>query len=106
MDLDIAAVFSNVTPLTVTLIMLSGISAGIYFAALTKYRQNPEPFSTIVTAVVMGLSFYLPLFAATLAEGRPNAERLIGSMCLWVLFALTTAASSAVTTRFVHDRRK
>lgn len=103
--IDWNVALSNLTPMTIVLVVASGVLLGLYFAALAKFKPAENIVAGLISFIVIGWSFYIPFFAAALVEGRPFAERIFGSMILWVLFTVATSAAYVVVSRYVGYRR-
>lgn len=105
--MDLEAILTNLNAVTLLAVFAGGASLGLYFAVLNKFKKAEQVIAGIISFVVIGWSFYLPFaFASMVTNEDADPLRFVGSMILWVVFALATTVSYQAAALAAAVRRK
>jgi hypothetical protein len=81
---------------TLIAVVAGGIGMGVYLACATKCGYMPS----LVTLIVLGWSFLLPLSLSQMAEGDVNFGRLVERLALWALFSVHARIGGRIYARW------
>lgn len=79
--------------------VIGGMSMGVYYAAIYDFRSKGGVVRGWVNAMVLGLSFIVPIWIVREIEGSIHADATLPTAALWFVFVTASVLTNWAVTR-------
>jgi hypothetical protein len=94
--MDLIAAVLGLASVSLAVAFFTGISLGLYLAAIHRFIPTTSLTRSLITDGVIGLSFFAPLAMQRLLSNSPSLtpEAWFAFILLWLVFSITADVSN------------